>query len=208
MPTSKTRKKSPNRPANERYTRPLSGRVLDLAAMHNARNPRRFQDPRNEDVESQMERNGRAIIGRDLDLLAAPPVVYTAGMTAVGHPEFLLDAIAGLDARLAFHLHQLCDDVLDGVEFQHGDVIEGLYANGYRAMLLEMDDPFDLEYPVWVYGSDRVRAFQVVIPDSLGRWPWEPEASALTFPMLPRFRRNGLPRHLTGTRMPGFADAA
>ncbi|GEM_PF-754791 len=193
---------------DHRYARPLSGRVLDLEAMHEARDPRRYWDARNTSAESQMERYGHAVVGRDLGLVLMPPVIYTAGMSRLGHPEFLIDMVGGLNARLLPHLRNLCDDVVDGVEFQHGDVIEGLFPNGYRAMLLEMDDAAELEYATFVYGPARVRAFQVVIPDRQGLWPWEADAAAYQVQMLHRFRRNGLPRHLTGTRMAGFSTRA
>jgi hypothetical protein len=101
------------------------------------------------------------------------PFAYTAGLTAHGHPEFV---IAGLRPHIS---HALLNDMAARVHdhgelFHHGQYITDLL-HGYEAVLI--DGPITGElYPGTAcgrYGQDRVRLRQIVWPDPNGRYPWD-----------------------------------
>ncbi|WP_375493409.1 DUF4262 domain-containing protein [uncultured Jatrophihabitans sp.] len=106
------------------------------------------------------------------------PWAYTIGLwPARGHPELV---VFGLDRR---HAHDLLNALAHSVT-QHGDtladgdVLELSDDPGDRVALFTVPNPGQVVLRANAYvgrdPAESVSALQVVYPDDLGVWPWEP----------------------------------
>jgi hypothetical protein len=118
----------------------------------------------------------------------ASPFSYTVGLTPWGSPELV---IAGLPPEIAHALlNDLAARVFDqAARFTHGQRIPDLLA-GYDAIIREGQATAAL-LPGAAharYGAANVRLQQVVWPDPLGHFPWDPQYTLdpLAQPLLAR----------------------
>jgi hypothetical protein len=114
------------------------------------------------------------VVPTDGDPDTTIPFAYTVGLTAHGYPELL---IAGLPPEVAHDLlNDLAGRVYDKAEqFGHGQRISDLIA-GYDAAIVQGPATEQLNPGAAFarYGKDQIRLQQVVWPDTVGRFPWEP----------------------------------
>jgi hypothetical protein len=96
------------------------------------------------------------------------PFAYTVGLTAMGHPEIVVDGLPG-DVAQAF-LNDVGGQVRDGRPFAPGEVTTDLTENGGPMAFLEVEDKTHLTAVEQVYGS--VSALQPVWSDTRGHLPW------------------------------------
>ncbi len=103
-----------------------------------------------------------------------PTMVYTIGLTGLGHPEFVA---FGLPAKAAHVFFGELVARLDGGTVRHGAVIDDLAHGGFRTAFVSL--PSDvacrdhLIQARGYYGRD-VEVLQMVWPDRSGAFPWEP----------------------------------
>lgn len=113
-----------------------------------------------------------------------PVFQYTVGLTELQHPEFI---IFGLPMT---HGGQLLNDlgnlVRAGRRFQHGNLVDGLAQDGYRALLVQVRDTKEhLTVANALFGTvDPVKALQVVFGDPEHRWPWQSDSTLTALPIL------------------------
>lgn len=111
--------------------------------------------------------------------LDSPAFSYSIGMFAtLEHPEVI---IIGLSSSSAHGIiNGLGDQVREGKRFAAGNVYDDLL-EGYKATFRVVPAAQFrnyLGYARWYYEGDDFAALQLVYPDSQGRWPWDPAATA------------------------------
>lgn len=109
------------------------------------------------------------------ETIGAPGFQFTAGLTEQDLPELI---VYGLDPELGMHvLNDVAQRLLSGQTFADGQVIPHLLGGGeYRTQLWDatwLQDPLGAAFAL--YGEDRVRVRQLVVPDLQDRLPWEDE---------------------------------
>ncbi|MTD13624.1 DUF4262 domain-containing protein [Nakamurella sp. YIM 132087] len=97
------------------------------------------------------------------------PFSYSIGLTAMGHPEFLLRGWRKKDAGVTL-INEFGARVQAGESFRHGQVVESRTA-GAPVVFLEVIDDADMVASGQVYPE--FSALQVVWPDWQGRYPWD-----------------------------------
>lgn len=108
-------------------------------------------------------------------------VRYTAGLTRHhGHPELVV--CGPVLPRERTLIQALVDQVSDGTRLEPCWLDFG----ARRLALVEVDQPELLWLSHVVYGREghRMRALQIVAPDSRGRWPWRDGGRARHLPPL------------------------
>jgi Domain of unknown function (DUF4262) len=116
-----------------------------------------------------------------------PTYAYTVGLFRYTSPELV---VLGLPFGVAEDvLNDLGGRVRDGAGYTHGQVIDDLIPP-YAAMLLEVTSParhllladcFRDPVPL---GPQPLRAWQVVYPDEVHRWPWQSGSGVAHVPLL------------------------
>ena len=106
-----------------------------------------------------------------------PTWCYTVGLQATySHPELV---IYGLDPKLA---HSMMWDAVNliraGEVIQPGTLVGGILGDGYLMAAVEVDEPLDPRYPLNMNTHftprEDIKAVQLVWPNSVGDYPWEP----------------------------------
>lgn len=103
-----------------------------------------------------------------------PPVCYTVGLHSLGYPELIMVGL-NMDAGQSI-LNDAAQQVIDsGSARQSGDVLDKV-AN-LPLIVVEVDDIELLkEYSAMasnLYGLDQYRLQQIVMPDPVGKFPWD-----------------------------------
>jgi hypothetical protein len=135
-----------------------------------------------------MNRYGWAVVGVEPEG-TTPPLAYTAGLTIMAKPELV---VTGLPLELTTpFLNSVAHDLAyHDVTWAPGDVVE--LDRTLKVEIVEMPHPdAHLNVAIALCGPD-VRAWQVVVPDDRGRYPWSADYNAGTWiqPVLgPRARR-------------------
>jgi hypothetical protein len=101
---------------------------------------------------------------------AARPFSYTVGLTAVGHPEIV---VQGLPAPVAQDfLNAVAEKVRAGGSYRHGQTTGEFTDENGPVVFLQAQRTELLTAVEQIYGG--VDALQLVWPDSTGRLPWQP----------------------------------
>jgi hypothetical protein len=119
------------------------------------------------------------------------PFAYTAGLTEIGEPELML-VLAAPPSILHPILNDIAKRVLDGQRLQPGDRLSDVLEGPYDVVICGPvpDDAMHADASGYfpgvarsIYG-DRVRVFQVVVPDGAGRFPWQDGYAIASQPLL------------------------
>jgi hypothetical protein len=103
------------------------------------------------------------------ELPSEVPFTYTVGLTAVGHPEFILQ---GMPFRYAQQLlNTLGSEVRDGRRYRANTLTSDPTETAAPVALIEVVDTTDLMAANAIYGD--IEALQVIWPDSSGHLPWD-----------------------------------
>ena len=110
------------------------------------------------------------------DEVGAPGFQFTAGLTERELPEMI---VYGLAPEVGMHvLNDVAERLLAGESFDNGQVIPGLLEGDFSTQLWDvtwLQDPLGAAFAL--YGADRVRVRQLVVPDTQNRLPWEDDYS-------------------------------
>jgi hypothetical protein len=105
-----------------------------------------------------------------------PGFQFTAGLTGRDLPELI---VYGLADEVGMHaLNDVAQRMADGARYADGEVLPDVLDGGYRTQLWDatwLQDPLGAAFRL--YGKDRVRVRQLVVPDLDDRLPWEDEHS-------------------------------
>lgn len=108
-----------------------------------------------------------------------PPFTYSIGIEATSHQPDLL--IIGLNNKLG---HWIINEynrlVRDGAVFVPNKLYEG-FLEGFPVLFSPMLKEHYREYlgwGRWFYQGDNFRVFQLIYPDTTGKWPWNPIAAS------------------------------
>ena len=106
---------------------------------------------------------------------SGPGFSYTVGLWhSFGQPEVL---VFGLGDEIAHELLNLvADEASDGDKCTHGTRHEGLL-EGYPVQFLGIESSEHARYlglAQWAYEGEEFPVVQLVYPDRMGRWPWDP----------------------------------
>src|SRR3954452_1501776 len=94
---------------------------------------------------------------------------YTIGLTAFGHPEVI---ILGMPSQSAHEfLNLIGDEVRLGGRYGHGTLTGEFTDEDSPIAFIRAEDTERLTAVEQIYG--RVRALQMIWPDSTGRLPWQ-----------------------------------
>lgn len=103
-----------------------------------------------------------------------PGFQFTAGLTERGLPELI---VYGLGEEVGMHaLNDVGQRLVDGTRYADGEVVPDVLEGDYRTQLWDvtwLQDPLGAAFRL--YGKDRVRVRQLVVPDLADRLPWEDE---------------------------------
>ncbi|WP_407651025.1 DUF4262 domain-containing protein [Agromyces marinus] len=99
----------------------------------------------------------------------APGFSYTVGLTAMGHPEFVMTGMP-FEASQGF-LNLLGADVRDGKRYAAGTVVWDLTEPPAPIAIIAVSETTGLTAIDEVYG--RVDALQAIWSDSTGHLPWD-----------------------------------
>lgn len=119
-----------------------------------------------------------------------PAFTYTVGLsslTYLQHPELIVVGpgyVTGYNAVSLLH-----DEIKSGKRLAVGDLIGA--ADGVSAVVMEVEDSTQsLLVANMIHrregGTPPVEAFQLVLPDEQGRWPWQPGSGMRGVPLLGR----------------------
>ena len=101
-----------------------------------------------------------------------PGFQFTVGLTEHDLPELIT---YGLGAEAAMHaLNDVAERLLSGEQYEDGQLVPDVLEGGYRTQLWDvtwLQDPLGAAFRL--YGRDRVRVRQLIIPDLQDRLPWE-----------------------------------
>jgi Domain of unknown function (DUF4262) len=103
------------------------------------------------------------------DLPGEVPFSYTVGLTAFGHPEFVLQGMPHLPAQRLLNI--LGSEVRNGHRYREDSLTSDPTAIGAPVALISVLDTSELAVAIQLYGE--VEALQVIWPDSKGRLPWD-----------------------------------
>lgn len=98
-----------------------------------------------------------------------PTFSYTAGLSALGHPELIIVGVHPLASQGI--LNDLGTAIRGGTRFDSGDIVRGVLGGDLPLALIEAADVSDLTITRRLYGP--VPVLQVVWCDPEGRFPWE-----------------------------------
>jgi hypothetical protein len=105
------------------------------------------------------------------------PFAYSVGIEhSAGQPEIF---VIGLAQPLAHFLVNLyCQRIREGEQFDHGQMVSG-FLEGFECQFRRVhsshyDDYFGQD--VRFYGHSDFRVLQLIYPNTLGIWPWNPLA--------------------------------
>lgn len=131
-------------------------------------------------VRSVIARNGWAVQGV-IGTRTQPAFAYTVGMTARGLPELIT---YGLHVKTAQTVLNTAARRLTGGDdvYAHGRIATGL-AN-MDPVLIESATDRPLVIARQVFPDREVRALQLVWPDPVGLWPWQPGSTMAGTPLL------------------------
>ena len=110
---------------------------------------------------------------------------YTIGLTALGHPEFIMQGMPFEHAQTFLNL--LGEEVFGGRQYVANSIVEDLTEEPAPMAFIPAIDASGLTAVINVYGS--VDALQIVWSDSKGHLPWEdgyrnsPDAQPLLGPI-------------------------
>lgn len=105
---------------------------------------------------------------------ARPGFQFTTGLTERDLPELIVYGLGdevGMDA-----LNEVAQRMVDGARYADGEVVPDVLEGDYRTQMWEvtwLQDSLGAAFAL--YGKDRVRIRQLVIPDLRDRLPWEDE---------------------------------
>jgi uncharacterized protein DUF4262 len=131
-------------------------------------NPGATLDEYDDHIHRLVEEYGWAVQGVEGDGVH-PPWAYTVGLTAAGLPELV---VTGLDPEPAA---ELLNDAARHIRLNGGRVPDRylqLPGSGVAGIVTVAVPDAHLEVAVALYGS-KIRALQLVLPDTAGRWPWD-----------------------------------
>lgn len=101
-----------------------------------------------------------------------PGFQFTAGLTERDLPELI---VYGLGDEVGMHaLNDVAQRLVGGARYADGEVVRDVLEGDYRTQLWDvtwLQDPLGAAFRL--YGEDRVRVRQLVVPDLEDRLPWE-----------------------------------
>lgn len=123
-----------------------------------------------------------------------PAFCYSQGFKRLNHPDFI---ITGVGQRVGYEfIHQLYEQVRNGVRYEPNVEYTDIAANGYKAQFVKV-------HPSWrdalctvtaaVYHNKPFELLQFIIPDKYHRWPWqEGYLSYASCPLLDREKHTAI----------------
>ena len=101
-----------------------------------------------------------------------PQFSYTVGLTALGHPEIIIES---LPPAPALGILNIIGGAIkeQGRRFEPGDVVRGILGNDLPLAFIEARKTDDLTVVGRIYGTRD--ALQAVWCDTAGRFPWDEE---------------------------------
>jgi hypothetical protein len=113
----------------------------------------------------------------DTETPGDPTHGHTLGLCeAFAHPELLLVGLPG--ELVGEFLEHAVSVVAAGRRFEHGQIAEGLFPGAPAALrrVGEQHYPGYLADALAHYGTAEFATLQIVFPDRVGRYPWDPGA--------------------------------
>lgn len=112
-----------------------------------------------------------------------PAFSYTVGLARVGLPELVVFG-HGQDCAHDL-LNAVAGRLWDGAPYRDDALVDDVLARGSLMLVRAVDTTRHL---VWAHelaaGRWPVEAWQLVLPDAEGRWPWEPGSQVAHLPLL------------------------
>lgn len=129
-------------------------------------------------ILEDIEQFGCAVmyISAEADL---PPFAYSVGIKKTSSaPEVV---VIGLKQELShFIVNEYNRRVRKGEMFYPGERYSG-FIEGFEVIFEKVEESFYKDYfgyNLWLYQGSRFDILQLVCPNTIGVWPWQPEASA------------------------------
>jgi len=112
-----------------------------------------------------------------------PAFSYTVGLSRVGLPELVVFG-HGQDCAHDL-LNAVAGRLWDGAPYRDDELVDDVLVRGALMLVRAVDTTRHL---VWAHalaaGRWPVEAWQLVLPDAEGRWPWEPGSELAHLPLL------------------------
>ncbi|MEM7504042.1 MAG: DUF4262 domain-containing protein [Pseudomonadota bacterium] len=133
-------------------------------------------DTGNEKALADIEKYGCHIL-HVLEDESGPCFTYSIGIEKTSaHPELI---VTGLKRDIAhWIINEYNHRIMGGETFEPDKLYSGFLDN-FEVMFRPVLKRYYEEYfgwGQWLYGSDEFRVFQLIFPNTNGKWPWDSEA--------------------------------